>query len=259
VSVRARRAALVCAACVAAAWLSACGTTSPPEPVLSPDDQAQLPRRGAPRGEGSTRIHVVQRGETAYSISRRYGTTVAALAQANGLADATRLSVGQRLRVPAGEGVELASIPPGRGDWSRADPRGQPGSLSLAWPVGGSPTSGFGVRNGAHHDGLDIPMPRGTPVRAAESGRVIHSGSGLAGYGNLVILRHAGRISTVYAHNRRNLVRVGEFVERGQVIAEVGESGNATTPHLHFEVRRDGSPIDPLRYLPCRTRNANDC
>ncbi len=246
---RARSATLACAACVTAAWLAACGTTSPPEPVLSPDDIQQLPRRGA-RREPSAQIHVVKRGETAYAIARRYGTTVGALAQANGLGDATRLSVGQKLRVPGASGVALASIPPGRGDWSRADPRGQAGDLALAWPVHGAVTSGFGYRRGAHHDGLDIPMPSGSPVRAAEAGRVIHSGSGLSGYGKLVILRHAGKLSTVYAHNRRNLVRVGEFVERGQVIAEVGKSGNASTPHLHFEVRRDGSPIDPLRYLP---------
>ncbi len=256
---RALRVQIAAAALLAAAWLSACGTPSPPESVLTPDDIAQLPRRGRPRADESARVHVVARGETAYSIARRYGTTVGALAQANGLSDATRLRVGQRLRVPGAQGVTLASIPPGRGDWSRTDPRGKPAELDLAWPVGGTPTSGFGVRNGAHHDGLDIPMALGTPVRAAEAGRVIHSGDGLAGYGNLVIVRHAERISTVYAHNRRNRVRVGEFVERGQVIAEVGRSGNATTPHLHFEVRRDGSPVDPLRYLPCRTRNASDC
>jgi murein DD-endopeptidase MepM/ murein hydrolase activator NlpD len=87
-------------------------------------------------------------------------------------------------------------------------------------------------------------------VRAAESGRVIHAGDPLAGYGNLIIVKHTGRYSTVYAHNRKNLVRQGEFVEKGQVIAEVGDSGNATSPHLHFEVRENGSPRNPLGYLP---------
>jgi murein DD-endopeptidase MepM/ murein hydrolase activator NlpD len=79
---------------------------------------------------------------------------------------------------------------------------------------------------------------------------VIHSGNTLAGYGNTVIIKHVGKFSTVYAHNRRNLVREGDFVERGQVIAEVGDTGRTTAPHLHFEIRRNGSPNNPLHYLP---------
>jgi murein DD-endopeptidase MepM/ murein hydrolase activator NlpD len=85
---------------------------------------------------------------------------------------------------------------------------------------------------------------------AAESGRVVLSGRRLGDYGNVVIVKHAGRYATVYAHNRRNLVREGEFVEKGQAIAQVGESGNASGPHLHFEIRRDRRAQDPLLYLP---------
>ena len=87
-------------------------------------------------------------------------------------------------------------------------------------------------------------------MRAAEAGRVIHSGGGLGDYGKVVIVKHAGRYSTVYAHNRRNRVREGEFVEKGQVIAEVGKTGNASGAHVHFELRRDRRPQDPLLYLP---------
>jgi murein DD-endopeptidase MepM/ murein hydrolase activator NlpD len=193
---------------------------------------------------------VVRRGETLYRIGKQYGVPANVLAQANGLADPTRLAVGQRLTIPgAVAGPTTAVVPPGRGEWTRRDPRGRSGGTQMIWPVSGQVSSGFGFRDGAHHDGVDIPMAPGTPVRAAEAGRVIHSGGGLSGYGNTVILRHADRLSTVYAHNRKNLVRVGDFVERGQVIAEVGRTGRATTPHLHFEVRRDGSPIDPLDYL----------
>jgi murein DD-endopeptidase MepM/ murein hydrolase activator NlpD len=87
-------------------------------------------------------------------------------------------------------------------------------------------------------------------VRAAEAGRVIHSGKGLGAYGNVVIVKHTGRWATVYAHNRRNHVRKGAFVEKGDVIAEVGKTGNASGPHLHFEIRRGDVPRDPLPCLP---------
>ena len=110
--------------------------------------------------------------------------------------------------------------------------------------------SRFGPRRRRRHEGIDLSAPRGTPVRSAEAGRVIYSGSGLSDYGNTVIVKHLGRYSTVYAHNRRNLVRRGDFVEKGQVIAEVGSTGNASGPHLHFEVRYDDRPRDPVRYLP---------
>jgi murein DD-endopeptidase MepM/ murein hydrolase activator NlpD len=191
---------------------------------------------------------VVRAGETLWSISQRYGTTVSAVARANRLEDPTQIRAGQRLYIP---GVKPPREPSkDQVVWRKSDPRGKRGSVDLAWPLRGRVSSGFGMRHGAHHDGVDIPAKAGTPVRAAEAGRVIHSGNSLAGYGNLVIIKHAGNLSTVYAHNRRNLVRVGEFVERGQVIAEVGRTGRATANHVHFEVRRNGSPRNPLDYLP---------
>ena len=111
-------------------------------------------------------------------------------------------------------------------------------------------SAAFGWQNGRNHEGIDIPAKSGTPIRAAEAGRVIHSGAGLGDYGKVVILKHAGRYSTVYAHNRRNNVRKGHFVEKGDVIGEVGATGNATGPHVHFEVRMDRTPLDPLLFLP---------
>jgi murein DD-endopeptidase MepM/ murein hydrolase activator NlpD len=111
-------------------------------------------------------------------------------------------------------------------------------------------SSHFGSRGRGHHEGIDIPAREGSPVVAAEEGRVIHSGGQLGDYGNVVFVKHAGRYATVYAHNRRNLVREGEFVEKGQAIAQVGDTGNASAPHLHFEIRRDRLAHDPLLYLP---------
>jgi murein DD-endopeptidase MepM/ murein hydrolase activator NlpD len=200
---------------------------------------------------------VVRKGENLYRIAQRYGTSVDAIVRANRIADVRELQIGQRLWIPNGTAAYAARNGGGGGvrhaanPWGAVDPRGRTsGEPRFIWPVDGKVSSAYGFRNGAHHDGIDIPARRGTPVRAAESGRVIHSGNTLAGYGNTVIIKHVGKFSTVYAHNRRNLVREGDFVERGQVIAEVGDTGRTTAPHLHFEIRRNGSPNNPLHYLP---------
>jgi murein DD-endopeptidase MepM/ murein hydrolase activator NlpD len=110
-------------------------------------------------------------------------------------------------------------------------------------------SSGFGIRDGAKHDGVDIAAPAGTPVYAADSGVVIFSGT-LHGYGNTVIIRHDDNYVTVYGHNQRNLVREGIRVSRGDEIGAIGRSGRTTGANLHFEVRRDNVAQDPLAYLP---------
>jgi murein DD-endopeptidase MepM/ murein hydrolase activator NlpD len=122
--------------------------------------------------------------------------------------------------------------------------------LVFIWPVHGAVSSRYGRRNGRGHAGIDVRAPRGTPVYAAEAGRVIHSGGGLGDYGKVVIIKHVGRYSTVYAHHDSLKVSKGQFVEKGDLIGTVGTSGNASGPHLHFEVRRDRMPDDPLSYLP---------
>lgn len=123
------------------------------------------------------------------------------------------------------------------------------GKNGFSWPVAGTISSKFGPRGNSFHDGLDIAAPLGTPILAATNGEVIYSGA-LRGYGNLVILRHRDGYVTVYAHNQKNLVKEGERVRRGQVIARVGQTGRASGPHLHFEVRKDNLARNPLRYLP---------
>jgi len=102
------------------------------------------------------------------------------------------------------------------------------------------------------HDGIDIAVPRGTPVHAAASGEVVYSDQRLSGYGKLVIIRHSGNFFTAYAHNQRNLVRRGDHVRAGDIIARAGSSGRASGPHVHFEIRRGSTPVDPLAYLPRR-------
>jgi len=204
-----------------------------------------------PAGEAT---HVVARGENLFRISLHYGVPVDRLIRANRIADVHALEVGQVLRVPGTRRASPKSAlvpivaeagPPG----SRAIALRDTG-LAFEWPLRGPVSSAFGARGRDPHEGVDIPAEEGTPIVAAEAGRVIHAGAKLGGYGNVVIVKHAGRYLTVYAHNRRNLVDRGDFVERGEVIAQVGESGNASGPHLHFEIRRDRLAEDPLLYLP---------
>ncbi len=118
----------------------------------------------------------------------------------------------------------------------------------LGWPVVGPVTSGFGTRWGRLHAGIDIAVPSGTPVHAAAAGTVIYAGV-LGGYGNLVVVDHGNGIMTAYAHNSGFASSVGQQVAQGDVIASSGSTGHSTGPHVHFEVRVNGAPVDPLGYL----------
>lgn len=122
------------------------------------------------------------------------------------------------------------------------------GSGVLRWPVSGTVTSPFGTRWGRMHEGIDIAVPSGTPVGAAGSGTVIYAGW-MDGYGNLVVVDHGGGLSTAYGHNSSVTVSVGQAVTAGAIIAYSGSTGHSTGPHVHFEVRVNGSPVDPLGYL----------
>jgi murein DD-endopeptidase MepM/ murein hydrolase activator NlpD len=122
------------------------------------------------------------------------------------------------------------------------------GSGQLIWPASGSISSGFGMRWGRLHAGIDMPLPEGTGLRAADSGTVAIAGW-VGGYGNYTCIQHGGSLSTCYGHQSSISVSVGQSVSQGQVIGYSGNTGNSTGPHLHFEVRINGSPVDPLGYL----------
>jgi len=123
------------------------------------------------------------------------------------------------------------------------------GDCAMLWPVDGTLSSPFGPRQGRVHDGIDVAVAEDTPVRVACDGVVAYAGNGMRGYGNVVIVQHAGGLATVYAHNRALAVRVGDRVTQGQEIARSGQTGHATAPHLHFEVRLGSIARDPLGYL----------
>ena len=207
------------------------------------------------------RYHTVSQGENLYRIGLRYGVDSRTLARANGIEDVTELRIGQRLWVPTASPA-VSSAGPSRST-ARSDPKATArareaarreararSDLNFIWPVPAKTiTSRYGRRNGRPHEGIDIRARRGTRIRAAESGKVIHAGW-LGDYGKVVIIKHAGHYRTVYAHADKIYVKRGQFVDKGQRIAAVGTTGKSTGPHLHFEVRRGETPRDPMRYLP---------
>lgn len=202
--------------------------------------------------------HVVERGETLYSIARRYGVAVDVLQRVNDLDDPSRLAAGQRLWIPGrdddeqtvrgGAGSNGCRVDEGRRRAARQRALSE-SELRFAWPLHGGVSSCFGQRNGRPHEGLDILVAEGTEVHAAEAGKVVFTGW-IGGYGNVVVIKHSGAYSTVYAHLDEIDAKKGQLVERGDEVAESGQTGRATGPHLHFEVRRSQRPEDPLLYLP---------
>ena len=191
--------------------------------------------------------YVVGADETLDGIARRQRVPPEDILELNGMNSAAEVRPGRLLFVlgPVAAPNEDAPAPPPE---LSASPGGRP---ALRWPlrrvVVGSP---FGARWGKPHEGIDLPAPIGTPVFAAADGQVIYAGSGVRGYGLLVVLRHPNDLLTVYAHNSLLLVTEGQPVRAGDLIARVGQSGHATGPHLHFEVRIGQIPRDPMPYLP---------
>jgi murein DD-endopeptidase MepM/ murein hydrolase activator NlpD len=148
----------------------------------------------------------------------------------------------------AAQSAELASRIRSAQEGAGSTGTGQPSAAGLIWPCDGVVVSGFGMRWGRLHEGIDISCAYGAPNRAAAAGTVIYSGW-LGGYGNLVVIDHGNGLSTAYAHASALLVGVGQSVTQGETVSLVGSTGNSSGPHLHFEVRVNGQAVDPLLYL----------
>ena len=241
------------------------------------------PAKAAPTA-GS--VYTVQSGDTLSGIAQRMGTTTNAIKQANGL-DGGIIRIGQKLTIPgaSAQNVAAARLPAGvdpivtgsagrpekASDGARINTYTPPAKTEkvieesveqaaaapdatgigrMRWPVRGRVVSAFGAQSGGkRNDGLDIAVPEGTSVKAAENGIVIYAGDGLKDFGNTVLVRHEDGLVTVYGHASEIKVSRGETVRRGQEIARSGISGNADTPKLHFEVRKNSTPVDPGKYL----------
>ena len=249
-----RLAGLALAALVAGGCVSA-PPSSPPE--------IRGPKASAPAASKRPAAHVVRKGDNLSAIAWQYKLDWRSLARWNRIRDPYVIHPGQRLALqgPPAPSPRAASAKARPKAGSKPKPKAkQPGAprpsppaapvstRGWTWPAKGKLLRGYGK---GERGGIDIGGRRGQPVVAAKGGRVVYAGSGLRGYGRLVILKHSERLLTAYAHNDRMLVKEGQTVRGGQKIAELGSTG-AERVKLHFEVRRDGKPVNPLKYLPRR-------
>jgi murein DD-endopeptidase MepM/ murein hydrolase activator NlpD len=290
------------------------GAIRPGERLVIPryvvgEAQASAPHVEAPRAEpprlavapphpqavAASDVHVVQPGESLIGIGRRYGLSLSEIAKLNGIQPYTKVSVGDRIKVPGRGGNErvaahrpaqvaqpapqrvenprvaqaappidnVGTVPTENARVATPEPAAAPESPTkkaeavaaakmpqFRWPVTGHVIEAFGARpNGTTNDGINLAVPAGTPIKAAEDGVVAYAGNELKGYGNLVLVRHADNYVSAYANASELLVKRGDTVKRGQVIARAGQTGNVTSPQLHFEIRRGSTPVDPRKYL----------
>jgi len=218
------------------------------EPEADPPPPDPLPPLPAVRDTVVVqKLYVVQKKDTLYRIAKDNGMTVEELKRINNLTS-NEIKVGQVLYLAGnppptsqdGRIIALTEAELLSGDRIRDD---------LILPVNGKVSSEYGLRNGRPHKGMDISGKPGTPVYAVLDGVVVFSGVQGA-YGNVVVLEHPDFVMTVYAHNERNLVSVNDVVAKGQQIATMGSTGDATGPHLHFEYRLKGKAINPRKVLP---------
>lgn len=195
---------------------------------------------------------MVREGDTLYSIARRYDLDPRDLAAWNRLGDGRLIYPGQRLSLTGrvGAGTRSAGTPASRPRVAASRPPPVKAVDGWRWPTAGSLTAGFGSTPGTQ-SGIEIGGRFGQSITAAADGEVVYAGSGLKSYGQLLIIKHNESFLSAYGHNDALLVREGERVAAGQNIARMG-NGPGKRPLLHFEIRRNGSPVDPLQYLPGR-------
>lgn len=239
----ANSASVVVFALIVCLFLAGCGSSPKEQMQTRPSVPKRPSAQGPVRTTGNQRFYVVQRGDTLSAIARRFGTNTQTLARLNGISNPSLIEVGQKIMLPGGYSPSPVVRPTPS---PSVRPMGKP---LFDWPVKGKVTRAYDARNGSK--GIDIAGKKGDPVYAAGSGKVVYAGSGLRGYGNLIIVKHDEVFLTAYAHNDKILVREGESVSKGQKIAEMGSS-DTDQVKLHFEVRQNGQPVNPLLYLPAR-------
>jgi lipoprotein NlpD len=208
---------------------------------------------GEPRKRQPPEYYVVRSGDTLYSIGWRYGLDYKDIARWNGIGRDYRIDVGQRLRLRGPSASATAKSSGARakkGPATRPPPAVLPAAPPWTWPVQGGRVAGP-VRQPSGGVGLRIDGALGQPILAAADGKVVYTGSGLLGYGEVIIVNHARGWLTAYGHNASVLVQEGESVRAGQRIATMG-LGTGQQAMLYFEIRIEGSPIDPLSQLPRR-------
>lgn len=219
-------------------------------PVIEKNGNSSTSRQVVPTS-GS---HTVKRGESLYSIAWMYGTEMRQLAALNSLQAPYVIYPGEKLRIKPGRGSATAKRHSAHKPTKKVSAVGASKIVSQdkqgwRWPVEGNLLQSFGQGSTANK-GIDIAGRTGQSVYTARPGRVVYSGNGIRGYGNLLIVKHSSEFLSAYAYNSRLLVKEGDVVKEGQKIAEIGSSGIARTAKLHFEIRKSGKPVNPLALLP---------
>jgi murein DD-endopeptidase MepM/ murein hydrolase activator NlpD len=234
-------------------------SNAPPKPVS-----------GKPAAPATS--HVVAPGETLGKIAQRYHTSLTEIAAANNIAPHTKVKIGDQIAIPGGRAaqptanqlkvasnqkpnatpptVAARTISPTAETPAESKNVAATPALTFRWPVRGRVIAGFGPKpNGQQNSGINFAVPEGTPIRAAEEGVVVYANNELKDFGNLILVQHGNDFVTTYAHVSEILVKRNETVRRGQIIAKSGQTGNVSTPQLHFEIRKRSSPVDPMPYL----------
>ncbi len=265
---------LVAGTIVMSIVLTGCSTNTP-APIT--DIHSSTPSTpSAPQPvSGSAQNYTVQPGDTLFKIAQSYGVTVQAIATSNNITDPSQLRVGQVLVVNGSSAVAQAPVVPvtpvqptttgvvdspstapvsapspvaSNSSVATKSPRANDANLiNWGWPTQGTIIQSFTTNT----KGVDLEGKIGDPINAAADGKVMYAGNGVRGLGNLILLGHSNGFITAYAHNDTLLVKTGEEIKKGQRIATLGQS-DTTSPRLHFEIRRRGTPVNPLSYLPER-------
>ncbi len=194
--------------------------------------------------------HAVEKHQTLYRICKTYGVDIKEVASLNGITDQSKIQTGQRIFIPGAKKalkveIYIDDVVAGTGEKEKALLK----KPNFIWPVEGKFSNVFDDSEDKRHLGIDISSTLGTQIKASSSGAVLYSGNTIRGFGNLIILRHSEEFVTVYAHNQVNLVEEGMWVERGEVIGKVGQTGRTSGPHLHFEIRKNNKAVDPFIFL----------
>jgi murein DD-endopeptidase MepM/ murein hydrolase activator NlpD len=235
----------------------------------------------------ASRTHVVGTGETLMKLSRKYNVPLTQLARANNLTATSMLQPGARLQIPGNAPVaaakpaaeapkQVAAVAPAaarpqtvpaepaqKAQLAQSSSPSEPavensaktaeatgGLPAFRWPVRGRVIAGYGAKtNGKQNDGINIAVPEGTPIKAADDGVVAYAGNELKGYGNLVLVRHSNGYVSAYSHASELSVKRGDTIKRGQVVGKAGQTGDVSSPQLHFEIRKGSTPVDPMQFL----------
>jgi len=222
------------------------GRPAPPAPAPAPTPAPASVEPEAPDGV----IHVIQPGQTLWRIAHAYDVPLDVVVAANGIADPTKVDIGTPVFIPGARmTLEVEPYPAPLRRSQRALP---PISVdAFLWPVAeGALMRPFGEQRRTHkHGGVDIRGTAGQAILAARDGVVAFAGATRGGYGSMVVLDHGDGVQSLYGHARKTLVKPGDAVKRGDTIALVGRTGNATTEHCHFEIRLANHPVDPMPYF----------